>query len=62
MGIAMAFSIYVFEMPDGTTIIYDRDNKKQTEKEWLASKGYPDIDDETIKKSRVYAPYSFSKD
>ena len=58
----MAFSIYVFEMPDGTKIIYDRDNKKQTEKEWLASKGYPDIDDETIKNSRVYAPYSFSKD
>ena len=62
MDLTMSSSVYVFEMPDGTTIIYDRDNTKQTEKEWLASKGYHDIDDETIKNSRVYAPHSFSKD
>jgi len=48
-------SNYLFEMPDGTIIEYDRDNMKESEKEWLIKKGYTDVTDEFLEKCRVYS-------
>ena len=42
-------------MPDGTIIEYDRDNMKESEKEWLIKKGYTDVTDEFLEKCRVYS-------
>lgn len=51
----MALNKYLFEMPDGTIIEYDRDNYKETEIEWLNRKGYIGIDNDFLAKCRVYA-------
>ena len=57
----MPLSNYIFEFPDGSKIEYDRDNRKQSEKEWLESKGYKDITNEFLRQCRVYKA-TFSKD
>lgn len=51
----MGMSEYIFEMPDGTKITYDRDNTKQSEAEWLESKGYKNVTEQFLSECRVYA-------
>jgi hypothetical protein len=51
----MGMSDYIFEMPDGTKIQYDRDNDKQSEKEWLESKGYSNVTEQFLSECKVYS-------
>ena len=51
----MGMSEYIFEMPDGKKIPYDRDNAKQSEAEWLESKGYKNVTEQFLSECKVYA-------
>jgi len=53
----MALPKYMFEMPDGTIIEYDRDNYRETEIEWLNRRGYVGITQDFLDGCRVYAAY-----